>query len=198
MHTFILIALLGSVSAPEASTLPFPTSDLDHRAQDHNHSYGLITHGSSHGFMTHGLIPGSLPVDALNHTLTNYHCALVTATSQAPRKLDLPSDFRLGSGAVTPQSLFTSNEVSANNSVDRYNIGKNILPASNDADGRKTFLSPRGEPGANQSNHFSVEPECSASEPEHVQNIHWCPMESDNQHRSVPICRNFDLSEQFF
>ena len=73
MHAhFILLALLGSVSAPEASTLPFPTSDLDHRAQDHNHSYGLITHGSSHGFMTHGLIPGSLPVDAPNHNATGY------------------------------------------------------------------------------------------------------------------------------
>ena len=160
MHAhFILLALLGSVSAPEASTLPFPTSDLDHRAQDHNHSYGLITHGSSHGFMTHGLIPGSLPVDALNHnTQPSYSqaSAVVPSSAQEPQKVVLPDYFRLGSGAVTPQSLFTSNEVSANNSVDRYNIGKNILPASNDADGRKTFLSPRGEPGANQSNHFSV------------------------------------------
>ena len=80
MHTFILIALLGSVSAPEASTLPFPTSDLDHRAQDHNHSYGLITHGSSHGFMTHGLIPGSLPVDAPNHNAT------ATRVTQGPEQ----------------------------------------------------------------------------------------------------------------
>ena len=84
MHTFLLIALLGSVSAPEASTLPFPTSDLDHRAQDHNHSYGLITHGSSHGFMTHGLIPGSLPVDTLNQT-----------TAQGSQKVVLPDYFRL-------------------------------------------------------------------------------------------------------
>ena len=152
MHTFLLIALLGSVSAPEASTLPFPTSDLDHRAQDHNHSYGLITHGSSHGFMTHGTAPGSLPVDALNYNASSNQ----TPAHSGSQEIGPPSDFRLGSGAVTPQSLFTSNEVSANNSVDRYNIGKNILPASNDADGRKTFLSPRGEPGANQSNHFSV------------------------------------------
>ena len=72
MHKLILLfALLGSVSAPEASTLPFPTSDLDHRAQDHNHSYGLITHGTNHGFMTHGLAPGSLPVDAINHSYSD-------------------------------------------------------------------------------------------------------------------------------
>ena len=109
MHAhFILLALLGSVSAPEASTLPFPTSDLDHRAQDHNHSYGLITHGSSHGFMTHGTAPGSLPVDALNHNATSYsgnagdpssnqtHAHSVTKpTTQAPREIGPPSDFRL-------------------------------------------------------------------------------------------------------
>ena len=165
MHKLILLfALLGSVSAPEASTLPFPTSDLDHRAQDHNHSYGLITHGTNHGFMTHGLAPGSLPVDALNHSYSgnavdpssNHTLYPAHSGSKEPQEIALPGYFRLGSGAVTPQSLFTLNEVSENNSVDRYNIDKNILPASNDADGRKTFLPPRGEPGANQSNHFSV------------------------------------------
>ena len=89
MHThFILLALLGSVSAPEASTLPFPTSDLDHRAQDRNHSYGLITHGTTHGFMTHGLIPGSLPVDTLNHNTT-------AQGSKEPQEIVLPDDFRL-------------------------------------------------------------------------------------------------------
>ena len=89
MHSLIiLIALLGSVSAPEASTLPFPTSDLDQRAQDHNHSYGLITHGSSHGLMTHGLIPGSLPVDTLNQTTAQ--------GSKDPQKVIHPDDFRLG------------------------------------------------------------------------------------------------------
>ena len=88
MHSLIiLIALLGSVSAPEASTLPFPTSDLDQRAQDHNHSYGLITHGSSHGLMTHGLIPGSLPVDTLNQTTAQ--------GSKDPQKVVLPDYFRL-------------------------------------------------------------------------------------------------------
>ena len=98
MHTFLLIALLGSVSAPEASTLPFPTSDLDHRAQDHNHSYGLITHGSSHGFMTHGLIPGSLPVDDPNHNATGYSGKAVDPSSnpaQGFQKVVLPDYFRL-------------------------------------------------------------------------------------------------------
>ena len=166
MHAhFIILALLGSVSAPEASTLPFPTSDLDHRAQDHNHSYGLITHGTTLGFMTHGLTPGSLPVDTLTKTIAHpndsqgYQGIGLPADPRLGRsqEIALPDDFRLGSGAVTPQSLLQPNEVSANNSVDRYNIGKNMLPASNDADGRKTFLSPRWEPGANQSNHFSVQ-----------------------------------------
>ena len=115
MHTFFLIALLGSVSAPEASTLPFPTSNLDHRAQDHNHSYGLITHGSNHGFMTHGLIQGSLPVDAPNHATGYSGDAVGPSSNHTPaqgfQKVVLPDYFRLGSGAVTPQSLFTSNEV---------------------------------------------------------------------------------------
>ena len=97
MHTFLFIALLGSVSAPEASTLPFPTSDLDQRAQDHNHSYGLITHGSSHGLMTHGLIPGSLPVDTLNHNTTAHPGSNTTAhPGSRVDSQDYPADSRLG------------------------------------------------------------------------------------------------------
>ena len=159
MHKLILLfALLGSVSALEASTLPFPTSDLDHRAQDHNHSYGLMTHATSHGFMTHGLkIQGSLPEDTIKTTAPGTwpdtggyaqsypnHPSFLNSTQRLavlqpgsnPIETDSPVGFRLGSGAVTPQSLFTPNEVSENNSVDRYNIDK-------------TFLSPKKEPGAN-------------------------------------------------
>ena len=77
--TFILcFALIGSVSAPEASTLPSYTSDLGshgptmgQRDQDHNPSHGLMTYGLSHGLMTYGHDPGSLPVDTLttpNHS----------------------------------------------------------------------------------------------------------------------------------
>ena len=75
--TFILsLALLCSVSAPEASTLPSHTSDLGspgpsmgQRDQDSNPSHGLMTYGFSHGLMTYGN-EGSLPapVDTLNHT----------------------------------------------------------------------------------------------------------------------------------
>ena len=64
----LLFALLGSVLAPEASTLPLPTSDLDQPAQDHTTSYGLMTHSYSYGFMAHRLPTGSLPVDTQPNT----------------------------------------------------------------------------------------------------------------------------------
>ena len=137
MHltTFVTLLLSCRISAP-ASTLPIPTSDLDPLAQDPNHSYGLMTHASSHGFMTHGLkIQGSLPVDTQNTTAQGTQARSPSCLSPV-EGLSYPASFRLGSGAVTPQSLFLVNEVSRNNSVDRYNIGK-------------TFLSPRKEPGAN-------------------------------------------------
>ena len=62
-------SVASSVTAPIASTLPFPTSDPGHLDRDHNHSYGLMTHTTSYGFMTHRLkIQGSLPVDTIKTT----------------------------------------------------------------------------------------------------------------------------------
>ena len=136
MHMLILtFALLGSVSASEASTLPFPTSDLDQGAQDHRTSYGLMNHSYSYGLMTHGNATGSLPVDTLTNT-----------TAHRLQEIGYPPVFRLGSGAVTPQSPLTTHEVSKSQSADRYNIYKEP----------KGFLLPRREPGANRSNMFPV------------------------------------------
>ena len=57
-------SVASSVTAPTASTLPFPTSDPGPLDRDHNHSYGLMTHTTSYDFMTHRLkILGSLPED---------------------------------------------------------------------------------------------------------------------------------------
>ena len=96
--TFIHIlsfALLCSVSAPEASTLPSYTSDLgphgptlDQRDQDHNPSHGLMTYGPSHGLMTYGHATGSLPVDTLNHTPAH-------SLSSSSKEMGLSAYFRL-------------------------------------------------------------------------------------------------------
>ena len=121
---FVTFALLGSVSAPEASTLPSPTSDQDLLALDH-----ILKHNGSHGLMIHGYAPGYIPVDP-------------KPTAPGSPVIGLPADFRLGSGAGTPQSLFNGSRslVPGNLLVEWYNIYKEP----------KGFLSPTREPGANR------------------------------------------------
>ena len=110
------LALLCSVSAPEASTLPSHTSDLgpygptlDQRDQDHNHSHGLMTYGLSHGLMTYGHDPGSLPVDTLttpNHSGKRSDQSGAHSLNSQDQEIAYSANFRLGSGAGTPHSLF--------------------------------------------------------------------------------------------
>ena len=84
-------SVASSVTAPIASTLPFPTSDPGHLDRDHNHSYGLMTHTTSYGFMTHRLkIQGSLPVDTQNHSAvqeTMYDSAHPRSPNSTPQRL---------------------------------------------------------------------------------------------------------------
>ena len=172
----------SSVTASIASTLPFPTSDPGPLDRDHNHSYGLMTHTTSYGFMNHRLkIQGSLPEDTTKTTAPGTwpdtggyvqshtsHPSSPNSSSNYHRESGLPDsrlggpkprsksgqgpDFRLGSGAGTPQSSLRIDEVLVSHSADRYNI--NPVPVSHSADGYTTvrnFLRPRGEPGSNTS-----------------------------------------------
>ena len=110
-HLLVVIAFLGVVSAPEASTVPGPTSDPGNRTQDQtgfkrNGSHGpmqaLLLVPPSHGLllelMTQGAHGGQDPVD-LKHPQSAHTTAYPSKDSTSP------GDSRLGSGAVTPQSL---------------------------------------------------------------------------------------------